>query len=97
MVDVWFRLKKRGWGYDDIYGAIKAGEKTSEWRDLTPYWEKRFEKTPAPTRALFTVGFPKRNLPRLEADIKAIIRHEDSEQYEIQVINVVEKEGANYG
>jgi len=97
MVDVWFRLKKMGWGWDNIYEAVKSGEKTSEWRALTPYWEKRLEKTPAPTRALFTLGFPKRNLPRLEADIEAIIRHEDLGQYEIQVINVVEKEVLNHG
>ena len=89
-MSVWFRLKKSGWGWANIYDAIKAGLKTSEWRDLTPYWQKRMEKIPPPTKALFTIGFPKGNLPRLEADIKAIIRHEDTEQYEIQVINVVE-------
>ncbi|GAI15073.1 unnamed protein product [marine sediment metagenome] len=89
-MSAWFRLKNKGWGWEDIYAAIKTGLKTSEWRDLSPYWKKRLEKTPPPTRANFTVGFPKENLPRLEADIKAIIRHEDTGQYEIQVVNVVE-------
>lgn len=89
-MSVWFRLKRTGWGWDDIYEAVKSGEKTSEWRDLTPFWEKRLDKTPSPSKVVFTVGFPKGSLPRLEADIKAIIRHEDTEQYEIQVVNVVE-------
>ncbi len=93
MTRVWFRLKKH-WPIDgkmrELYPMILSGEKTSEWRDIKPHWTKQLEKTPTPTRAFFTVGFPKGNLPRLEADIVAIIKHEDTGQYEIQVENVTE-------
>ena len=36
-----FVLKRKGWGYDDIYEALKTGEKTSEWRDGSDHWKKR--------------------------------------------------------
>ena len=36
-----FVLKRSGWGYDDLYEAIKNGEKTSEWRDASPHWISR--------------------------------------------------------
>lgn len=36
-----FTLKREGWGYDDIYEAIKNGEKTSEWRPGSEFWKKR--------------------------------------------------------
>ena len=35
---VHFVLKRTGWGYTDIYEALKTGEKTSEWRDASPHW-----------------------------------------------------------
>jgi len=36
-----FVLKRSGWGYDDLYEAIKVGEKTSEWRDASDHWVRR--------------------------------------------------------
>jgi len=36
-----FVLKRSGWGYDDLYEAIKTGEKTSEWRDGSDHWISR--------------------------------------------------------
>ena len=36
-----FVLKRSGWGYDDLYEAIKTGEKTSEWRDGIDHWKVR--------------------------------------------------------
>ena len=41
---VHFCLKRSGWGYDDIYEALKTGEKTSEWRDASPFWLSRLFK-----------------------------------------------------
>ena len=39
-----FVLKRTGSGYDDIYEALKSGEKTSEWRDATGFWISRLFK-----------------------------------------------------
>jgi len=36
-----FVLKRSGWGYDDLYEALKTGEKTSEWRDASDHWITR--------------------------------------------------------
>ena len=44
-----FVLKRKGWGYDDIYEAIKTGEKTSEWRDGSKYWISRLLTPPSPS------------------------------------------------
>lgn len=41
-------------------------------------------------RAWFIVGFPKDNLPRLEADITAVLYHPRTNQFEIKFKNVVE-------
>lgn len=38
---VHFTLKRRGYGYRDIYEAIKTGRKTSEWRDGGAFWLSR--------------------------------------------------------
>ena len=99
---------KRWWPPDkprseqfDCYEAMKNGTKTSEWRDATEYWDDRLFKVdkegiyrPKVRRAWLIVGFPKGNIPRLEADIKNIIIHRDKEkhatQFEIQIENVVE-------
>jgi len=108
---VTFHLK-RFWEYPDgrtvdLYEEIKAGRKTSEFRDWTDYWVDRlYRRTrdknnpyipilrPKVKRAWFVVGYPKGNLPRLEADIKNIVVHSDengyAEQVEIQLENVVE-------
>lgn len=55
---------------------------------MSDYWARRLIQRPR--RAWFTVGYPKNNLPRLEADITAIVPHKDSQQYEIQIENVIE-------
>lgn len=112
-----FRLKKH-WKMkiDDkvvvLYEEIKAGRKTSEWRDTTRYWMRvlapsvMFEKMTragfsdsppedltkflSKSKAWFTTGFPKNNVPRLEADITGLIYHPASCQLEIQIANVKE-------
>ena len=108
MKRVIFRLK-RLWTYPDgttrdLYKEILEGRKTSEFRDVKPYWTDRLYKkrttidtdylTPKVDRAWFVVGFPKNNLPRLEADITNILTQMDddgfAEQYEIQFTNVKE-------
>jgi hypothetical protein len=79
----------------DLYEEIRAGRKTSEWRDNTPYWRRRLIssllKRPVDgTRAWFVVGYPKGNLPHLEATITEVLDDEDSEQLEIRLKDVVE-------
>ena len=91
----------------DLYEEIKSGRKTSEYRDLTDYWTDRLYKVtkdknnpdtdilkPKVKRAWFVFGYPKGNLPRLEADIKNIMFLIDengfAEQLEIQFENVIE-------
>lgn len=89
-----------------IYEDFRAGRKTSEWRDASPYWLKRLcdlsqqELWGMDTcnltdklkvhRAWFVEGYPKGNLPRLEADVVAVIYHSLSKQLEIQIANVKE-------
>ena len=106
MSRVIFRLK-RWWPPDkprseqfDCYEAIKAGRKTSEFRDATEYWHNRLFARAGVLypkkvdRAWFMVGFPKGNMPRLEAEVKRVVIHCNhdgySEQYEIKFENVVE-------
>lgn len=74
----------------DLYEEIKAGRKTSEWRDVTDRWRKILRSKPRPERAWFVCGYPKGNVPRLEADIRGIILHLESEQYEVLIANVEE-------
>lgn len=107
-----FVLKRLGWGYDDIYEALKTGEKTSEWRDASPFWISRLFKKGAQSsvrhriihatgsllflhpddhkhkKARFVVGYTK--YPRLIADIHNIYYHRNTNQFEIQIENVVE-------
>jgi hypothetical protein len=45
-----------------------------------------------PRRAWFVVGYPKNNVPRLEADITAVIYHPSTNQYEIQFTHIQEIE-----
>ena len=96
---------KRFWEGRDLWEEIKAGRKTSEWRDATEYWSMRLvgepmstldtfgsrdiELDPLPEEAWFVVGYPKRNLPRLEAKIEKVIYHPNETQFEIQFSNVV--------
>ena len=90
----------------NLYEEIKAGRKTSEWRNFSPYWQRRLlfcsglkalSKKPIDctkdlksSKAWFVVGYPKGNLPRLEADIVGLIYHPQSEQFEIKFANVRE-------
>lgn len=90
----------------DLYEEIKSGRKTSEWRDATSFWFSRlcckqghssiFTYPPSLTNCLkvhkawFVVGYPKGNVPRLEADIIDLILHSDANQLEIQFTNVKE-------
>jgi len=89
----------------DLYEEIKAGRKTSEWRDNTEYWKKRLHvrriefplltyllggPTGKIIRAWFVCGYPKGNLPRLEATITEVLEVEDSDQLEIKFKDVVE-------
>ena len=90
----------------DLYEEIKAGRKTSEWRNFSSYWQRRLllcsglkalSKKPIDctedlkaSKAWFVVGYPKNNLPRLETDIVELIYHPKSEQFEIKFANVQE-------
>ncbi len=103
-----FRLKNRWINPDGtctyLYRDILEGRKTSEFRDCIPYWENRLYKkkmtvdtlhlAPKVDRAWFIVGFPKGNVPRIEADITNILIHNDADgfasQYEIRFTNVEE-------
>lgn len=83
-----------------LYQQIKEGLKTSEWRDTTAYWIQRLligsdykfysKKTIDLSRDLkvhtawFVEGYPKGNVPRLEAEIIGLFYHPDSNQFEIQ-------------
>ena len=111
-----FVLKRSGWGYDDLYEALKAGQKTSEWRDASDFWIRRL-LTPSGRqglqwaheikerskpffllsfpdyqwkhkRARFVVGYTKS--PMLVAGVKAIMYNSKTDQFEIQIENVVE-------
>ena len=103
-----FRLK-RFWTYPDgrtvdLYQEIKEGRKTFEYRDYKDYWTSQFYTkkiidgkpyfTQKVDRAWFIVGFPKGNVPRLEADISGLSVLVDSEgqrdQYEVYFTNVKE-------
>jgi len=94
-----FHLKRLWAGPDgliDLYEEIKAGRKNSEWREARPYWWSRlFKKADGKNilkvkRAWFVIGYPKHNLPRLEADIKRVIFHVFQGYFEIQFENVIE-------
>ena len=75
----------------DLYEKIKAGKKTTEWRDNTEYWRNRLGidgNRPRPAKAWFVVGYPRDMLPRLEADIIGV--HIDDDQIGILFNNVKE-------
>jgi len=90
----------------DLYEEIKQGRKTSEFRDMTHYWIKRLchranwlvdsnqpqdlTKYLRVHKAWFVVGYPKGNLPRLEADIVGLFCDPLAMQLEIKFTNVVE-------
>ena len=88
----------------DLYEEIRAGRKTSEFRDDTDYWRKRlgiwWQQQKGDVieigarvigeRAWFVCGYPKGNLPRLEATITEIIHLTDTGQFEIKFKDVQE-------
>jgi len=72
----------------EYWSRILAGEPRSTF-DMYGYGDAH-KFTPEPSEAWFVVGYPKGNLPRLEADITALIFHRNSDQFEIQFDNVRE-------
>lgn len=86
-----FRIKREwpiGGKMRELWPMFLSGEKKSEFRDATDYWQARL--IPKPDKAWLVVGFPKGSIPRLEADVIDVIHHEDTEQYEVVLENVVE-------
>jgi hypothetical protein len=90
----------------DLWKEIASGRKTSEWRDASEYWSKRLYApipSPFPNQLVripkkfdiiwFTCGYPKNNLPRIEADHVSTTLHHDTQQYEIAFTNVTEAIG----
>jgi len=71
MKKVVFRLK-RVWEGRDLWAEILRGRKTVEYRNNTDYWRSRLLEGKSPRIAWFTVGYPKNNVPRLEAVITEI-------------------------
>jgi hypothetical protein len=59
-----------------LYEEIKTGRKTCEYRDDKKYWRRRLLGERCPSKAWFVEGYPKGNLPRLEADITKIVVNE---------------------
>ncbi|RYZ47920.1 MAG: ASCH domain-containing protein [Sphingobacteriales bacterium] len=53
------------------YDRILSGEKKEEYRDLTPFWEKRLRKTPTPRQVIFQHGYT-RNARRMLVEIEQI-------------------------
>jgi hypothetical protein len=89
-----FRLRKywqHNGEYTNVYKEIKEGRKTSEWREDTEFWRSRLLNHVPPKQAWFTIGYPKNNSPRLEADILKVIVHENLKMIEIRIGNVEEK------
>ena len=96
---------KRFWQIEgktvNLYEEIKVGRKTIEYRYCTHFWIKRLigsNNSYDPqdltaylkvNRAWFVVGYPKRNLPRLEADIVSL-RCNNAMLLEIKFANVQE-------
>jgi len=115
-----FVLKRTGWGYTDIYEALKTGEKTSEWRDGSDHWRRQLltrnginslERAEEIERSdirvpskPFVIAFPnyqwkhkrarfvvgRTKTPMLLADVTAIMYNSKTDQFEIQIENVVE-------
>ena len=72
-----------------LYDLIRDGTKTSDWREDTEFWRKRLLDK-QPKTAWFMEGYPKNNVPRLEADIIEAIIHRDLCLIEIKFYNVRE-------
>jgi len=72
------------------YAEIESGRKNIEWRENNEFWRKRLLSSNPPSRAWFVVGYPKGNLPRLEATIVDIVPHEALGKIEIRFANIEE-------
>ena len=106
-----FHLKKF-WDGKDLWEEIKSGRKTIEWREAKSYWIRRllgyetlaqtsqkivnFTKGLIVHKAWFVIGYPKNNLPRLEADVIGLIYYHDTKQFGIKIANVKEVTKMNY-
>lgn len=113
---VFFNIKRTGWGWADIYHALKTGKKTSEWRDGTDHWISRLFKKKLKGRVKHWMSYPRTDGildipdrawkhkkarfrvgyklgPTLEADITAIVYHQETIQFEVKIENVVEIDG----
>ena len=58
-----FVLKRSGWGYDDLYEALKTGVKTSEWRDGSDHWRSRLLTEMGRTQIIWADEFKENNYP----------------------------------
>jgi len=89
---VFFHLSRRlrilGKDFDP-YESIRCGRKTVEYRSNSRFWRLHLIQA-KPTKAWFVVGYPKDNLPRLEADITRIVRRHSTNQIEVHFEHVVE-------
>jgi hypothetical protein len=82
---------------ETLYEKIRKGDKTSEWRVATPYWLKRLvtkadlqiggtepqdlTELLKVHKAWFVEGYPKRNLPRLEAEISGLVYYPENKEF----------------
>ncbi len=94
---------KRFWEGRDLWLDLMRGDKTSEWRTFSQYWQERLllcedlealSNNPIDCtrdlrvhKAWFVVGYPKNNLPRIEADIIGLIFHPAPAQFEVKIAN----------
>jgi hypothetical protein len=76
----------------DLYNEIKVGKKDFELRNNKKYWRKKLLGEQQPQKAWFVAGYPKRNLPRLEADITRITEKEVYGKIKVYFANVKEIE-----
>jgi hypothetical protein len=97
---------KRFWEGKDLWWEITRRRKTSEWRTFSTHWQERLllcenlkalsnepidcTKDLKVHKAWFVVGYPKNNLPRIEADIIGLTYHPAPAQFEIKIANAKE-------
>jgi len=90
----------------NLYEEIKAGRKTSEWRDASKYWLKRLVTqanldvagtSPQDLTDFLRVhkvwlveGYPKESLPRLEGKIARLFYHPIDHKLEVCIVYVRE-------
>ena len=80
----------------NLWDDIIKGVKKCEYREANEYWLKRLPIGSVENlRAWFMVGYPKNNLPRIEADITEIIHHKYIGIIEIKFQNILKIESQN--